>query len=142
MLRTMNPSVLVPSAAAIAAEITAINSVSSVSETCASFAAGSFAGTLSFFISAAGFLLNAFSIAGINLNKEIISEMKINTTHTVPIPSTVLSPAFSNISPVVYSASTVMLSRYSLSSNTNVIVASRSLNSASVDTFTSLPEAS
>ena len=79
MLRTMNPSVLVPSAAAIAAEITAINSVSSVSETCASFAAGSFAGTLSFFISAAGFLLNAFSIAGINLNKEIISEMKINT---------------------------------------------------------------
>ena len=134
MLRTTNPSVVVSSAAAIAAEITAINSRSSVSSTSSTVSLTA-AFVSSFFSS---FLFaNKFWISGNYFNKEIRNEMKISTTNTVPIPSSVFKPAFSIISPSENFALTVILSRYKSLSNTNSIVASRSLNCAGTDTVSS-----
>ena len=74
--RTTNPSVLVPSCAAIAAVITAINSKSSVSSDTGAVS------TTTGFVSCVGalsFLLNLSKIAGIYFIKLITNAKKINT---------------------------------------------------------------
>ena len=44
--------------------------------------------------------VNGVVVAGIYLNNEIITEINISTTNTVPIPRSVFIPAFSRISPI------------------------------------------
>ena len=109
MLRTTKPSVLVPSQAAIAADITAISSRSSVSGTVSSITAGS-SRTAGVAKASFGFL-NAASIFGMNQKREIMIEIKISTANTVPIPRSVLRPDFLRISDILFSALTVKVSR-------------------------------